>query len=119
MITIKKLKRRVIRWTSCGAMMGREACRSWAWLGLSCKDYVGELELLFETYGVGGIVGKLGTSVGLVYVESWSYRFSSVVPGSNGLLMVRVKLRGSPTAGKLGEVGIIVEDVKDNFIYAS
>ena len=42
-----------------------------------------------------------------------------MVPGSNGLLMVRVKLRGSPTAGKLGEVGIIVEDVKDNFIYAS
>ena len=42
-----------------------------------------------------------------------------MVPGSNGLLMVRVGLRGWPTAGKLSEVGIIIENVKDNFIYAS
>ena len=47
-------------------MMGREVCRSWAWLGLSCKDCVSELELLFGTYGVGGIERKLGASVGLV-----------------------------------------------------
>ena len=47
-------------------MMGRDACRSWAWLGLSCKDGVSELELLFGTYGVGGIGRKLRASVGLV-----------------------------------------------------